>query len=134
MIFWILDNFLNLFFYFLNMEECIFCKISRGEIESGKLYENNSFFSIPDKNQKIKGHSLVIPKEHYETIEDLKHELGGDLLDAIQKTMDKLSNEDSSVEGFNVINNCGEAAGQAIKHVHFHVLPRREGETPPQVY
>lgn len=116
------------------MVECIFCKISGGEIESNKIYENDSFFSIPDKNQKIKGHSLVIPKEHYETIKDLKKELGEDLLDAIQKTMNKLSKEDSSVEGFNVINNVGEAAGQVINHVHFHILPRREGEEPPKVY
>ena len=116
------------------MEDCIFCKISGGEVESKKIYENDSFFSIYDKNQKVKGHSLVIPKEHYETVRDLKQELGRDLLDAIQKTMDKLSEEDSSTEGFNVINNVGEAAGQVIKHVHFHILPRREGETPPKVY
>jgi len=116
------------------MADCIFCKIAKGEIDSNKIYENNSFFSIPDKNQKVKGRSLVIPKEHYETIEGLKKEAGEDLLDAIQKTMDKLSKEDSSVEGFNVINNCGEVAGQVVKHVHFHILPRRHGETPPKVY
>ena len=116
------------------MADCIFCKIAKGEVDSNKFYENESFFSIPDKNQKIKGHSLVIPKEHYETIRDLKQDLGPELLDAIQKTMDKLSEEDSSVEGFNVINNCGEAAGQVVKHVHFHILPRREGEEPPKVY
>ena len=116
------------------MSDCVFCKISAGEIDSKKIYENESFFSIYDKNQKVKGHSLVIPKEHYETIEDLKSDLGNDLLDAIQKTMDKLSEKDSSVEGFNIINNCGEVAGQVVKHVHFHVLPRRHGETPPKVY
>jgi len=116
------------------MVNCIFCKISRGEMDSERIYENNGFFSIPDKNQKVKGHSLVIPKEHYETVRDLKSDLGNGLLDAIQKTMDKLSKEDSSIEGFNVINNCGESAGQVINHVHFHILPRREGETPPKVY
>lgn len=116
------------------MSDDVFCKIARGEIGSNKIYENDSFFSIPDKNQKIKGHSLVIPKEHYETVRDLEQELGPDLLDAIQKTMDKLSEEDYSIEGFNIINNVGEAGGQVIKHVHFHILPRREGEEPPKVY
>lgn len=116
------------------MEGCIFCKIFEEGGEENRIYENDNFFSIPDKNQKVKGHSLVIPKEHYETVRDLKSDLGNDLLDALQKTMDKLSEKDSSVEGFNVINNCGEVAGQVVKHVHFHILPRREGETPPKVY
>ncbi len=116
------------------MSECIFCKISRGEIETEKIYENDKFFSIPDKNQKVQGHSLVIPKEHFSDINDLNSDLGNELLDAIQKTMIKISKEDASVEGFNVINNCGSISGQAIFHVHFHILPRRHGETPPKVY
>ncbi len=116
------------------MSNCIFCKISQGEIKSEKIYENDKFFSIPDKNQKVKGHSLVISKEHFETARDLNKESGNDLLDAIQKTMNELSQEDSNIEGFNIINNCGEVAGQFVNHVHFHILPRRKGEEPPKVY
>jgi histidine triad (HIT) family protein len=116
------------------MSECVFCKIASGELEAEKIYENDRFFSIPDKNQKVQGHSLVISKEHFETVRDLDNESGNDLLDAIQKTIDKLSKEDSKIEGFNIINNCGEIAGQMVNHVHFHILPRRHGERPPIVY
>ncbi|HKL23896.1 MAG TPA: HIT domain-containing protein [Candidatus Nanoarchaeia archaeon] len=116
------------------MSDCVFCEIGKGNIKSNKIYENEKFFSIPDKNQKIKGHSLVISKEHFETIKDIRNDFGNELLEAIQKTMEKLSNEDNPIEGFNVVNNCGGQAGQVINHVHFHILPRREGEEPPKVY
>lgn len=104
------------------------------EGESDKIYENANFFSIPDKNQKVKGHSLVISKKHFETIGDVETRLGNEMLEAIQKTMERLSEEDSTIAGFNVLTNCGEVAGQVINHVHIHILPRRKGETPPKVY
>ncbi len=115
------------------MKDCIFCKIARGEIPSTKIYENDNFFSVPDANQQIDGHSLVISKKHFETVLDLPSTLGTELLDCIKKTTLKLIAEHKA-EGFNVVSNNFECAGQAVKHVHFHILPRKEGGKVPRVY
>jgi histidine triad (HIT) family protein len=114
-------------------EDCIFCKMSNGEIPVDKIYENDNFFSIPDKNQQVEGHTLVISKKHYETVLDLPSTLGMELLDCIKKTSAKLINKHKS-EGFNIVQNNFETAGQVVKHVHFHILPRRKGGKVPRVY
>ncbi len=109
------------------MDECIFCKISHGEIISKKIYENCNFFSILDANPKVKGHSLVISKDHIENILSLPDNLSQDLLDCIKNTASKLMDEEN-VEGFNVLSNNFDVAGQIINHLHFHVLPRRKND------
>lgn len=115
------------------MKDCIFCKISRGEIPSQKIYENDNFFSILDVEPKTEGHSLVISKKHFETLLDLPSTLGTELIDCIKNTSLKLIDRYKS-EGFNVVLNNGEVAGQVVKHVHFHILPRKEGRKVPRVY
>lgn len=115
------------------MEDCIFCKIARGEVESEKIYENDNFLSMPDANQVIDGHSLVIPKKHFETSLDMPASLGQELLDCIKKTSIKLM-EKYEGEGFNIVNNNFESAGQVVKHVHFHILPRKKGDKVPPLY
>ncbi len=109
------------------MENCIFCKIARGDIFNKKIYENDNFFSILDVNQKIKGHALVISKKHFKTILDIPDTLSPELLECIKKTIFKLMNEDK-FDGFNIVNNNFEVAGQVVEHVHFHILPRRKGD------
>lgn len=109
------------------MESCIFCKIAKGEIPVEKIYENNSFFSIPDKNPRTEGHSLVISKKHFKTILDLPTTLTPELLDCIKNTAMILMQKNKS-DGFNVINNNFEAAGQVVKHVHFHIVPRKKDD------
>jgi len=109
------------------MNDCIFCKIARGEISTEKIYENNNFFSIPDANPFAEGHSLVISKKHFETALDLSNDLGSELLDCIKETTIRLMKK-YDAEGFNVMNNNFEVAGQIVKHVHFHILPRRKGD------
>lgn len=108
-------------------ENCIFCKIANGEIPSEKIYENDNFFSISDKNQQIEGHSLVISKRHFETALDLPNTLGTELLDCIKKTTMKLIDKHKS-DGFNIAQNNFESAGQVVKHLHFHILPRKEND------
>ena len=109
------------------MEDCVFCKISLGEIPSEKIYENEEFFSIPDANPVAEGHSLVISKKHFETSLDIPNELGPKLLDCIKETANKLMKKyDSSV--FNVVNNNFKSAGQIVPHAHFHIIPRKKGE------
>ena len=91
------------------MKDCIFCKIANGEIPSQKIYENDSFFSIPDVKPKTEGHSLIISKKHFESLLDLPSTLGTELLDCIKKTSLKLIDRYKS-EGFNVVLNNGKSA------------------------
>ena len=108
-------------------EDCVFCKIAKGEVPSEKIYENDNFFSIPDANPAIDGHSLIISKKHFETVLDIPNSLGSELLDCIKKTALKLI-EEKKAEGFNVVNNSFECAGQIVNHVHFHIFPRRKDD------
>lgn len=112
----------------MNESECIFCKISRGEIPAEKIiYENDNFFSIPDKSPLVKGHSLVISKKHFKTALDLPIDLGTELLDCIKNTSLRVINE-TKAEGFNVVSNNFGPAGQIVHHVHFHIIPRKKGD------
>ncbi|MBI2045518.1 HIT domain-containing protein [Candidatus Pacearchaeota archaeon] len=115
------------------MEDCIFCKIANGEIPCGRIYENESFFSVPDKNQKVPGHSLIISKRHFKTTLDLPTTSGKELLDCIKKTAMKIIKKQKA-HGFNLVNNNFPAAGQIVQHVHYHILPRKKGDKSPFVY
>ncbi len=108
-------------------EDCIFCKIVNGEIPVIRVYENSNFFSIPDVNPKIEGHSLVISKKHFENILDLPSITGKELLDCIKNTSVILMKK-YNAQGVNIINNNFEVAGQIIKHFHLHILPRKRGD------
>jgi len=109
------------------MGTCIFCKLSKKKVLGGIIYENDNFFSIPDVKPISLGHTLVISKNHFETILDLPSTLGQELLDCIKKTSLELTKKYKS-EGFNILNNNFESAGQVVKHVHFHILPRKKGD------
>lgn len=109
------------------MEECVFCKIAKGEIATKKIYENDNFFSIFDANPELEGHALVISKNHFSNIFDLPEKFEGDLLDCIKKTALKVMNKVSG-EGFNLINNTNEVAGMIIPHFHIHVIPRKKSD------
>jgi len=109
------------------MNNCIFCKIVRGEIPTEKIYENDNFFSVPDAYPVFEGHTLVISKKHFDTILDLPSSLGTDLLDAIKKTTLKVI-EQFNAEGVNVNNNFKEAAGQIVNHFHVHIIPRKKAD------
>lgn len=115
------------------MEECIFCRISKGEIPAEKIYENKEFFSVPDANPVEEGHSLIISKKHFETTLNIPDEMGPELLDCLRQTAKKLMEKYDS-EGFNITNNNFEAAGQVVKHVHFHMLPRKKGDGRRGIY
>ena len=115
------------------MEECIFCNIAKGEIPAKKIYENDNFFSIPDANPQAEGHTLVISKKHFETTLDMPNSLGTELLDCIKKTAMKLI-EKYKAEGFNIVNNNFEVAGQIVKHAHYHILPRKKGDKVKPLY
>ena len=108
-------------------DNCIFCKIAAGEIPSKTLYEDEKFRVILDVGPASKGHALVIPKEHYPNLYELPAEeaAGAFLLakEMITKMKDKLG-----CDGFNVLQNNGEAAGQTGLHFHVHLIPRYRQE------
>lgn len=108
------------------MKDCIFCKIGKENSEK-KIYENDNFFSVPDINPFVEGHSLVISKKHFKTTLDLPNSLGSELLDCIKNTSLKLI-EKTKEDGFNVLGNNFESAEQVVNHFHIHIIPRKKGD------
>ena len=106
------------------MENCIFCKIVSGEIPSSKVYEDEVCIATLDINPAAPGHTLIIPKEHHQ---DLTDDVDETLLGHLFKTaaiIGARQKERLKAEGFNVIQNNGEVAGQSVHHLHIHVIPR----------
>ncbi len=107
---------------------CIFCKIARKEEKAYVVYESDNVIAFLDINPLSKGHTLVIPKEHYENILEVPSELAGELHEAVKNVCKKLKVLNPS--GFNVVSNVGRSAGQVIMHAHIHVIPRYDGDKP----
>lgn len=104
------------------MEECVFCKIIKGEIPSNIVYEDDRVIAFYDVNPAAPIHILVVPKKHIETLLDISEE-DGDLISYIYKIINKIAKDEGFADnGFRVIANCGEDSGQEVKHIHFHVL------------
>lgn len=110
-------------------ENCIFCKIMAGEIPSRKLYEDDDFKVILDVGPASKGHALIVPKAHYADIYELPAELAGEAM-KLAKRMATHMTTVLGCDGFNVMQNNGEVAGQTVFHYHLHLIPRYKGEEP----
>lgn len=107
--------------------DCIFCKIIAGEIASERVLESNSFIAIYDIKPKNPGHLLVIPKNHYVTLLDIPDKIGQELLEFTKKAAGHLLDKKYG-NGFNVLMNNLEVAGQEVMHAHIHVIPRKEDD------
>ena len=105
------------------MEDCIFCRIVRGEIPSAKIFETDTVLAFLDINPVSKGHTLVIPKTHYGTFPEMPVDVLAALGETLQKIGKAVKSELNSA-GFNLLLNNGRAAGQLIDHSHFHLIPR----------
>lgn len=108
-------------------ENCIFCKIIQGKIPCYKLLENSHVLAFLDVGPLSRGHCLVIPKTHHVTIDELPDELAaacGSVLPRLSRALVKAT----GVSGWNVLQNNGPVAGQAVGHVHFHLIPRQEDD------
>lgn len=111
----------------MKKDNCIFCKIAAGEIPSATVYEDDSFRAILDLGPAAKGHTLVIPKEHYEDLLSAKEDITKKALPVIAKTAGAVKAA-LGCDGINVLQNNGEAAGQTVHHLHFHIIPRYNGD------
>ena len=109
------------------MSDCIFCKIAAGLIPSATVYEDEDFRAILDLGPAAKGHTLVIPKKHYADSTELPQDLAGKAM-AIGARIGVAQKKAYGYEGFNLVQNNGEAAGQSVFHFHLHVIPRRAGD------
>jgi len=107
------------------MNDCVFCKIIKGEIPCTKIYEDKNTLAFLDINPITKGHTLVIPKEHATIIEELTDDSLSKTMVVVKKIVTVL---DQLNEGCNLGLNNKEAAGQLVPHVHFHIMPRNKGD------
>lgn len=104
-------------------ENCIFCKLANGEILTATLYEDDDFRVILDASPAAKGHALIIPKEHYANLYELSDELAAKVLVLAKKMITRLTDL-LGCDGYNIVQNNGEAAGQTVFHFHLHMIPR----------
>ena len=109
------------------MENCIFCKIANGEIPSATLYEDEDFRVILDLGPASKGHALILPKSHAANIYELQDETAGKAMILAKKMATKLR-DGLNCDGFNIVQNNGEIAGQTVFHFHMHLIPRKAGD------
>ena len=104
-------------------ENCIFCKIAAGEIPSATIYEDDDFRVILDIEPASKGHALILPKEHYADIYEIDPQILGKAIQVGQKVIKHVT-PILGCEGYNLLQNNGEVAGQTIFHFHLHLIPR----------
>ena len=107
----------------MKKDDCIFCKIAAGEIPSRKIYEDSDLIAIMDLNPTSKGHSLIIPKEHCTNIYDIDEDIAAKVMKTAKKLATKMTVA-LNCDGFNLLQNNGETAGQTMFHFHMHLIPR----------
>ena len=107
----------------MKKDVCIFCKIAAGEIPSRKIYEDSDLIAIMDLNPTSKGHSLIIPKEHCTNIYDIDEDIAAKVMKTAKKLATKMTVA-LNCDGFNLLQNNGETAGQTMFHFHMHLIPR----------
>lgn len=107
--------------------DCIFCKIAAGEIPSATLYEDEDFRVILDLGPAARGHALILPKAHYAGLCEIPEELAAKAM-ILAKKIVSAGRKALRCDGYNIVQNNGEAAGQTVFHFHIHVIPRYTGD------
>ena len=108
-------------------DECIFCQIARGKIPCAKIFENDHVFAFLDINPWSEGHSLVIPKEHFAKLDRCP----SSVMSAMAEQLPPLASaivKAVQADGYNILHNNGQSAGQLVQHVHFHIIPRKQAD------
>ena len=104
-------------------ENCIFCKIIAGEIPSNTIYEDDEFKVVLDVSPATKGHALILPKSHYKNLYELPDATAADVMKLAKKMAAQMT-EKLGCDGFNLVQNNHEVAGQTVFHFHMHLIPR----------
>ena len=107
--------------------DCLFCKIASGELPSATLYEDEDFRVILDLGPASKGHALILPKEHYRNLYDIDENLAAKAI-VLAKKMVKKMTDVLGCDGYNIVQNNEEPAGQTVFHFHIHLIPRYKGD------
>ncbi len=111
----------------MNTDDCIFCKITAGQIPAVKVYEDSDVLAFLDIGPISDGHTLVIPKQHCESLHECPPELLNQLVSHLGKIAKAVQAAVDS-DGYNLLCNNGRAAGQLVNHLHFHIIPRNTGD------
>jgi histidine triad (HIT) family protein len=113
------------------MEDCLFCRIVRGELKADVVLDRGGVVAFRDINPQAPTHILVIPKEHIRHIGELSPQHGSLLSEMLGAAADLAEKEGIADAGYRVVTNVGRAAGQSVLHLHFHVLGGRDMRWPP---
>jgi len=111
-------------------DDCIFCKLANGVFPTNSIYEDENFNVILDAAPATKGHALILPKEHYKNLYELPQETAAETFKLAQKLACKMT-ERLGADGFNIVQNNNEVAGQTVFHFHLHLIPRYVGDGEP---
>ena len=107
------------------MENCLFCKIIAGDIPSTKVYEDETVLAFRDIAPQAPAHILVIPKTHIASVAEISAENSA-VVAHIFEVIAKIAAQEGLTQGYRVVSNCGDHAGQTVKHLHFHILGGRQ--------
>ena len=105
------------------MQDCVFCKIVRGELPAAKIYEDGDTLVFMDIGPIVKGHLLVVPRVHYAHLLETPPEVLAKLIAVVQKIA-TAQKKALQADGINIVQSNGRSAGQVVDHIHFHVIPR----------
>ena len=111
----------------MSAQECIFCKIASGQIPAAKIYEDEIVVAFLDIGPISDGHTLVLPRQHFEKVHNCPPELLGQIWTRLGRIAEAVASA-TGADGYNVLCNNGRAAGQLVDHLHFHIVPRKTGD------
>ena len=105
--------------------DCLFCKIINGDIPSAKVYEDETVFAFRDIEPQAPVHILIIPKKHIKSAAEITPENSA-VVAHIFEVAAKIAEDEGLTDGYRIVNNCGDSAGQTVKHLHFHLMGGRQ--------
>jgi len=111
----------------MTSEDCIFCKITKKEIPSKIVFENELNLAFLDISPISEGHTIIIPKNHYTTLEDIPENDLSEIYKTV-KIIATMLHEKLEIDGYNILQNNFSAAGQVVKHFHVHIIPRNKND------
>ena len=112
------------------MNDCLFCKIIKGEIPSTKVYEDEFVYAFLDIQPQAPFHAVIVPKIHIKSADEINTE-NSMYIAKIFEAVAKIAKQENLENGYRVVNNCGSDGGQTVHHIHFHLLARRNLAWPP---